>query len=76
MNIYLEEIGSVYMVRIEIKCNNTEESKILFSFVLYNMRKKKIYEGRKKNIFEVPACARVCVKKSVKSLELHRTCQK
>ena len=59
-HIYLEEIGSVYMVRIEIKCNNTEN--IIFNYRSYYMRKKKIYEGRKKNIFEVLACARVCVK--------------
>ena len=39
-HIYLEEIGSVYMVRIEIKCNNTEESKniILNNYRSYYMR--------------------------------------
>ena len=71
-HIYLEEIGSVYMVRIEIRCNNKEESKILFlNYVRIICGKKKIYEeGRKQNILEGTCVrARVCTKKSVKSLE-------
>ncbi len=71
-HIYLEEIGSVYMVRIEIRCNNKEESKILFlNYVRFNMvRKKKDFtRAGNRTFWRVLAYVRVCVKKSVKSLE-------
>ena len=60
--VYQPEIGSVYIVRVEIKCNNTDQRvKYHFNYRSYFMRKKKIYEGRKKNILERYLLARARV---------------